>query len=48
MKILLNYLTDDCSPRKRVLGEINNVEMWASIDGHSGRWSGREIRLPVS
>jgi len=48
MKNLLNYLTDDCSPRKRVLGEINNVEMWASIDGHSGRWSGREIRLPVS
>jgi hypothetical protein len=28
MKNLLNYLTDDCSPRKRVLGEINDVEMW--------------------
>jgi len=28
MKNLLNYLTDDYSPRKRVLGEINDVEMW--------------------
>src|SRR5215475_1292232 len=28
MKKSRNYLTDDCSPRKRVLGEINDVEMW--------------------
>src|SRR5262245_5186275 len=28
MKNPLAYLTDDCSPRKRVLGEINDVEMW--------------------